>query len=270
MKKVGRLYNKTAVEYQSQSTGIHNNSMAVALKQLEESGHFDLKRRSVVDLGVGTGAFLKRYADTKQGSELTGVDVSREMLAIASNSVPMRTIHSSIHEIDQHLSAHQFDLVVAHFISSFVGMDMLIEKARYLLVPGGLISISTTTGESFSHNQEAFYNKKSCNPLMYFFKKMLNRAIKNNPVPNNIEDIKAMCEQHGLAMVGRCRSAHPINLRSSDDMVKYAIDDGWFVGFYNHWWFPSFLVNPVTKMFAALIEKPFYDEVIVETVLLRV
>jgi len=78
--------------------------------------HTNGASQPVVDLGVGAGGYLKKYVLSNPSSVLTGVDVSSQMLKVAKSAGPLKGVNASICDVNQHLPANKFDVVIAHFV----------------------------------------------------------------------------------------------------------------------------------------------------------
>ena len=83
------------------------------------------KRGDLLDLGCGSGeAFSKFFVD--KGWNVTGVDFSKQMLALARQYVPeMKTIHADIVQVE--FTPDQFDAIVAIYSLFHVPKDKHIE-----------------------------------------------------------------------------------------------------------------------------------------------
>lgn len=271
MKKVGKLYNHCSDSYKTQSSNVIPSSAKIALDQLlahaKPQGEHD--SQEVIDLGVGTGSFLKQYSNMNTQVNFTGVDVSSSMLKIAQDAVSLNGICASIGDVCQYVPENKYNVVIAHFVCSFVGFEKILEQSNYLLAPGGYISVSTTTGESWRYCKENFLDKKTLNPIKYIVKKMIKRTLKNTYLPSDGDDIERMCEKHNYSIVQRSRQAYPLTFSSRKEAVRFGLEDGWFVSMFDTWWFPLFLSKPVAKLFSRVLAYPFMDELVVETVLIK-
>ncbi|HTZ71895.1 MAG TPA: class I SAM-dependent methyltransferase [Acetobacteraceae bacterium] len=101
-----------------------------------------LPGRDVLEVGVGTGLALPRYARDKR---ITGIDLSAHMLARARARVASRRLTNvaALLELDAEdtgLPAASFDIAVAMFVASVVPHpDRLLGELRRLVRPGGHI-----------------------------------------------------------------------------------------------------------------------------------
>lgn len=100
---------------------------------------------SVLELGCGTGAIL---AGLGSGLELTGVDLSPEMLAYAKRRCPHATLHQA--DMTSFSMRERFDVVVCIFdtvnhVTHFDGWLRMFERVREHLREGGLFIFDLTT-----------------------------------------------------------------------------------------------------------------------------
>lgn len=97
---------------------------------------------SVLEVGVGTGLALPLYAP---GKRITGIDLSRDMLAIARRraaGLGLRNVESLL-EMDAQATSFEdgsFDVAVAMFVASVVpDPRALVKELRRVVKPGGRI-----------------------------------------------------------------------------------------------------------------------------------
>ena len=102
---------------------------------------------SVIDLGCGPGPLTKRLADELPGSDLLGIDSSREMLEQASELARpgLRFEQRAIEDVDG-----EWDLVFTHAAIQWVpDHAALIPKLLSLVRPGGQLAVQLPS--NFSH-----------------------------------------------------------------------------------------------------------------------
>ena len=91
----------------------------------------------VLDLGCGTGAFLRAAAD--RGAQVAGIDAAEGLLAVARERVPEAVLHAGDMQ-DLPFAEDRFD-VVTGFSSLFFADDMTraLSEARRVCKPGGTV-----------------------------------------------------------------------------------------------------------------------------------
>jgi tRNA (cmo5U34)-methyltransferase len=106
----------------------------------------DLDPARILDLGVGSGNLSAAVLDRYPGAALTGVDVSREMLALARRRLPTERLTLVQRDFrDLGFDDGGFDLVVSSISIHHVGDDekrALFRDLHRLLRPGGVLAYS--------------------------------------------------------------------------------------------------------------------------------
>ena len=195
------------------------------------------KRRDqlrVADLGVGDGALLERMQAMEVPLRMTGLDVSPAMLRLAASRVPMTAVQGYAEHALRYLAAGQFDLVLAHFILAYVPRPALLEQARGLLAPGGVLSIVTSTKEGGAPFFELLDRRfrGQGNPLRRFIGWAADRALARSTVPGDFAEIAADIKAADLVVLSRrtLRSTKVFN--TPDEAYRFGVDAGWGAGFF--------------------------------------
>ena len=99
--------------------------------------------RTVLDLGCGNGALTARF--TREGFQMTGMDVSETGIAIASRSFPtIPFLHSDLSTPLAAECQHQFDAVIAvEVIEHLLLPRLLLQRVQEALRPGGVFILTT-------------------------------------------------------------------------------------------------------------------------------
>lgn len=99
---------------------------------------------ALLDLGTGTGRILELFRD--QYSRATGIDTSRDMLAVARANLERAGVqHATVRHGDIFnlpLEGQEFDLVIVHQVLHFLDQpELAIAEAARMLRPGGRLAI---------------------------------------------------------------------------------------------------------------------------------
>lgn len=101
----------------------------------------------VLDLGCGTGKLTMRMASL--GLQVTGVDLSPEMLAVARRKIPpgsaVRWVQTGAAELIDHFAAGSFDSIVSILLFSELSdaeQRLALRQCRSLLRPGGRLILA--------------------------------------------------------------------------------------------------------------------------------
>ncbi|WP_449600064.1 class I SAM-dependent methyltransferase [Paenibacillus sp. Marseille-Q9583] len=101
----------------------------------------DLQDLNVLDLGCGFGE-MANYMIDNNASQVTGVDISEKMLAMARKRPEIRYIQGSMEEIE--FNSNEFDLVVSslafHYVEDY---KALISRISEWIKPNGYLVFST-------------------------------------------------------------------------------------------------------------------------------
>lgn len=118
----------------------------MAVHQIIE--HYDDRPvECALDLALGTGnSFidLERYIYIKHR---TGNDISSEMLKQAESKIKgrIRLICEDAKNIQSHIPANSQDLILCHYLFSYLDINEIFHTAFKLLKPDGVLSMATTT-----------------------------------------------------------------------------------------------------------------------------
>jgi ubiquinone/menaquinone biosynthesis C-methylase UbiE len=143
----GRLYDEqVAGTYDRDELGLLAGVRALAVAQVRATAMPE--NAMVLDLGAGTGESLLALRDRFPRGRFIGVDLSERMLAIAREKLELQTFVDNVLNAGAHVEDGTADLVLAHFLTSFVDRPQLFRVARRALRVGGAISVVSTTREA--------------------------------------------------------------------------------------------------------------------------
>jgi SAM-dependent methyltransferase len=110
--------------------GAISESHRIAIQQIKKFSLGLKPNYKILDLGVGNGSFLKKLHRERPHAELTGIDVSSEMLKQAQAKLRLNTIEGSAAEAERFLPPHSQDLVLAHFTNACIPLTALFSEAN--------------------------------------------------------------------------------------------------------------------------------------------
>ena len=148
-----RAWNSIAEIYDDRSETPISDVFTMFTGRLPEKG-------KVLDLGCGTGLPYARYL-VEKGFDVLGVDLSEDMVKVASKNVPEATfVQLSMNEITHR---DEFDGVMSSFSMLLLPPDLFRETASRIhsaLVEGGLFYLSLNEPASISDDpdSEVFVN----------------------------------------------------------------------------------------------------------------
>lgn len=140
-KKAAEYFNDNAVNWDK------IRSLYVPEKQVEEyllKVTADMKIEEMLDVGTGTGRMLELFSQTAASG--VGIDLSREMLAIARSQLEQKSInHMQVRQGDMYdlaLSDQAMDLVIFHQVLHFADDPLAaIKETARILRPNGRVII---------------------------------------------------------------------------------------------------------------------------------
>ncbi|MCR9135617.1 MAG: metalloregulator ArsR/SmtB family transcription factor [Alphaproteobacteria bacterium] len=135
------------------SLHVSDEQVEAALLELVGKTPFD----SMLDLGTGTGRMLQLFSHLYRRG--TGVDASRDMLAVARSNLERAEVsHASVRHADilnLPLERGTFDLVTVHQVLHFLqNPEDAIAQAAKMLSPGGRIVIVDFAPHDFEYLHE--------------------------------------------------------------------------------------------------------------------
>ncbi len=150
-----RAWDNIADRYDARSGALKEFSevFITFMEKLPEKGR-------VLDLGCGTGLPNARHL-VENGFDVLGVDLSEEMVKVASRNIPEATfVQLSMSEIPY---KDEFDGVISSFSMLLLPPDLLKEAASRIysaLLDGGFfyLSLNEPVGESEDPDSEVFVN----------------------------------------------------------------------------------------------------------------
>lgn len=275
MQETEKQYNILANHYaKADRFGSLELSHLCALKQIEQE-HIGVNRDQfkILDLGVGDGLFLRKIKQLIPQAELTGIDLSEEMLKKAKQTLDFHDIHGNSKEAYKLLPLHTQDLVIAHFINAYMPIDTLLQQAKWLSKANGFFSFVTSTYESFplSQTQLAEFvaeDKLISSIVGHYYKKI----VENTPVASGIEELMQHMDKFGFKVIKHQRLTIPVYFEDIDDLVDFGIKGSWFLNTLSA--APSslpkqFILERIKRFFNKIFHFPYHDEHTIDVILAK-
>lgn len=118
--------------------------------------------KRVLDLGCRDGALTKTYCE---GNDVVGVDIDRDALLRAREALGIEVKHVDLNG-DWHLPAGEFDAVVAgEVIEHLYYPDIVLEKIKHVLKPGGILVGSVPHAFSIQNRMRLLLARKENTPM---------------------------------------------------------------------------------------------------------
>jgi SAM-dependent methyltransferase len=138
-----------APHYDRDPHNVIGRSLDLVLAQLERQ-HCLADSLRVLDLGIGTGTFLKRLVNRVDHFEPHGIDISEKMIEVARKQIP--NLDAEVDDaanLEAHFGKVPFDLICSHFVTGFVPIQILAPRIHNRLAVGGFWSFAGGTKAGF-------------------------------------------------------------------------------------------------------------------------
>ena len=219
-----------ADNYDLDPLSITSDTLDRALMQLEAHGCLEgvLPAMSVFDVGMGTGLFLEKLAQsTARELHPFGLDISARMLEVAHRRVSnLLSALDDAANLDQHFDFEQFDLVCTHFITGFVPLRVLAPKILQRLKPGGYWSFVGATSSAYPTLQ-----KKASSKLMQML--LGNKRIEFSSLitPTNQREVESIAEEHAYEVSAAETWEPELRFQNFDEFIDFSYHGGWLTPF---------------------------------------
>jgi len=270
--KLANSYNKIASSYDENADAFSllTNSRFSALRQILAQLTETEKPLDILDIGAGSGVFIAELNELFKQGNFTAVDISREMLQIAKKRLPrLKIIEGTVTQVGECLRGEQFDLIIAHFLLAYVSLEALIQQALPLLKPNGILSVVTTTHESFPFFQECVWEKSKQKGLIGMLVKHFKESGMNKTcTPQSYHHIQQVAEKNGMKVIGHQQISTEITFDDGKTMADFAIRGGWLLNAQLPFLPTTLFYQIARSYFNRAFDFPLRDHHIVEVVLL--
>ena len=269
---LGNLYDSIAKYYAHiDFFQINSSALMAAMEQLQSVVALTGSGQRVLDLGSGDGKLLMLVHEIYPAAQLVAVDASEDMLNLVKSKLPrISTVQTSITQVDQRFSIHQFDLVTASFVCSYVGLPALLAQGDYLLKKQGYFLLITTTMDAFPGAQKYVEQLSASNnplkKLLYWWGKKTLQKVK---APKNFDDIKHHALTKGFEVVQRRQLITPMVFNNPQEAQEFGEKGGWAISMVDYPWMPVRLFKKIAIKSLDYLTFPFHDQMVVEVVLLK-
>ncbi len=214
---IGRLYDqRIAQTYDHDERGLLAGARALGLEQLGKHVTAD-QTKAVLDLAVGTGESLMAIQKAYPNAVLHGIDLSEEMLRIANAKLNFFAVHDDVANSLQHFSRESMNLILMHFLTTFVDGEDIVARTAKLLRTKGYYSIVSSTFQAF--------------PRIYSLARMVlpDQFIRDkNRAPENADAIVSFCTKAGLDVIAVDHFTKEVTFANFDDFYDFGMNSGFF------------------------------------------
>lgn len=219
---VNRLYDRVAKRYDDDWSGLYASARRYCIEQI--SRQLDRRERPIdtLDFGIGTGNSLHELRDNITLGRCAGFDLSAGMLDQAADKLAsnVQLIQGNAIEAADYLPPGSMDLVLCHFILSFVDADRLFETAFEMLRPGAVLSLATSTRRSLQETYSGRFSRAA---------RILGvqRALSAASTPANHDHCLEILQAHGFEIVDNHLHRQAVSFTRFEDVRSWALDSGW-------------------------------------------
>jgi hypothetical protein len=145
------------------------------------------------------------------------------MLRIAEGKLAFNSINDDVLNAKQHFAPESMDLILMHFLTTFVNGGDVVRDTSAMLRPGGCYSIVSSTFEAF--------------PRLYglataiFPKEFIHT---NNPAPKNTDAIASFCIHADLEIVAVERFTKDVSFANFEEFYRFGMTSGFFTHILCH------------------------------------
>lgn len=219
-----------AAQYDHDPQNTTSNSLNRALDHLEAAELLSglLPAMKVLDIGMGTGMFLEKLrARSARLIEPCGIDISRQMAAIAHRKLPdlVSAIDDGVN-LDQHFREERFDLVATHFVTGFVPIEHIAPRIFAKLGAGGIWSFVGGTTGGYQELQ-----RRASHPVIKLLFGSKPPDLQGIICPNNEREVVEVLEKNGFEIL--TSETYEPELRFPDfrTFMDFAYHGGWLTPF---------------------------------------
>lgn len=208
-----------ADSYDSDQFQLLTKARDIVLNQIQENnvGNFT----SIIDLAVGTGEILLELQKLYPQAKFYGIDISQKMIDIAKSKMEITAFHDDVKNIKNYVDDNSFDLVLIHFILSYVDTEKIIADAASILRQGGICSIATSTYDSFKVMQGLAQNFMAPEDIKSLAK-----------VPENPHALTELLEKAGFAILAKNILAEKVCFANFEELYNWGTKSGWLTQYF--------------------------------------
>lgn len=227
-KQVSSVYDQISLTYDQDCHDLVGGAQDKSLHLLHK--HINgVSQLSIADIAVGTGSsFLKLehiLKDKNAQISWHGNDISPAMLERAKERVPFPFTPSceTAENLYRIIPESSQDIILAHFLYSYVDIPIVMQNAYRALKPGGLYCSLTSTEDSFYTIRTKARKLTSRLPKFLQY----DEHYKNWQVPKSHQHHQDVLQELGFKITDADEYKHSFSLDTLKDWESLAIDQGW-------------------------------------------
>ncbi len=246
------FYNRIASNYDTDWSSIYRDTRAMSIHQIMEHYH-GKPLECALDLAVGTGNSFFDLDQSMHIKQRTGNDISSEMLKQAESKIggPIKLICDDAKNIHRHLPANSQDLILCHYLFSYLDMDEILNAAFQLLKPDGVLSMVTTTKKNLLELSTGRFRVTG-----KLFRVTKHLSMVETPQDHG-ECLKILTE-HKFEILAHTNYNKKVYFQSFKDVKAWSIDSGWAAQYFDRGFKMKALLGRFIFASAAILMHPLY------------
>ncbi len=246
------FYNRIASNYDTDWSGIYSDTRTISINQIIE--HYNGRKIGcALDLAVGTGNSFFDLDQCMHIKHRTGNDISSEMLKQAESKIrgPIELVCEDAKNIHSHIPANSQDLILCHYLFSYLDMDEILNVAFQLLKPDGVLSMVTTTKKNLLELSTGRFRVTG---------KLFRVATHLSMVetPQNHGDCLKILAEHEFEILAQSSYNKRLYFESFKDVKAWSIDSGWAAQYFDRGFRMKALLGRFIFASAAILMHPLY------------
>lgn len=221
------FYNRIAANYDTDWSGIYLDTRCIGIRQITD--HYNgLPLGSALDLAVGTGNSFLDLSGHVPIELRIGNDISSEMLKQAAGKISgsVEFICDDARNILNHIPPNSQDLVLCHYLFSYLDMHEILQKVYKILKPGGVISMMTTTKKNFIELSTGRFRLTG-----KIFR--VGKHLSEVDTPENHDACLKILEAHTFQILNHSNYRNKVIFNSFDDVTAWSINSGWAAQYFD-------------------------------------
>ncbi len=246
------FYNRIAPNYDTDWSGIYRDTRAISINQIIK--HYNGQTIGcALDLAVGTGNSFYDLSKKMYIVQRIGVDISYEMLKYAKSKIgePISLICEDARNIQHHIPDSSQDLILCHYLFSYLDIHEILELAFRLLKPGGVLSVATTTKKNLKELSTGRFRGTG---KLFRVAKHLSQV----ETPKNHCDCMKILAEHKFDILNEYQFDKHVKFTSFEDVTAWAVDSGWAAQYFDSGFKVKTLLGKFIFASAAIFMHPLY------------
>ncbi len=246
------FYNRIASNYDTDWSGIYRDTRTMAIHQIIE--HYNGRPvEYALDLAVGTGNSFFDLEQCMHIKHRTGNDISSEMLKQAESKIrgDIRLLCEDAKNIDTHIPANSQDLILCHYLFSYLDINKILDISFQLLKPGGVLSMVTTTKENLL---ELSTGRFRVTGKLFRVAKHLSMV----ETPQNHTDCLKILTEHKFEILAQSSYKKKLCFESFEDVNAWSVNSGWAAQYFDRGFRMKALLGRFIFASAATLMHPLY------------